>query len=412
LKKPYFVAQLSGKILTVGELTAHIKSLLEGDEILQDTWVQGEVSNLVKSAAGHVYFTLKDERSVIKAALWAGVRRRVPAEFKNGDFIAVCGTVSVYEPRGEYQIIVSDLKPAGIGALYEAFENLKRKLEAEGLFDPSRKLPLPFLPKGIGIVTSPKGAVIQDIFRVVRRRFPNMPMYLVPAKVQGEGAAAEVIAGLRLLDEDPRVDVIIVARGGGSLEDLWTFNEEAVCRAIASAVKPVVSAIGHETDTTISDFVADRRAATPSQAGELVVPMKGDLTRKIQEKRARLSRAVENKFALAVQRVRKAESCRFLRKPVLLIAERRIKVANLAREVEMLSGRRFEARRHTFQVFAARLDSLNPRFLLKRGYIMATGRDGSVVASVKFLKAGDLLRLSFSDGAAAARVEDPISDRV
>lgn len=396
------------KPLSVTDLTIHIKALLEGNELLQGVWVQGEVSNLVKSAAGHVYFTLKDEKAVIKVALWAGVRRRVPVEFKNGDFVSVCGTVSVYQPRGEYQIIVSDLKPVGIGALFEAFERLKAKLAAEGLFEQARKLPLPFLPKGIGIVTSPKGAVIQDIFRVVRRRFPNMPMYLVPAKVQGEGSAAEVIAGLRLLDKDPRIEVIILARGGGSLEDLWTFNEESVCRAIASAVKPVVSAIGHETDTTIADFVADRRAATPSQAGELVVPVKDELVRKILERRTRLNRAMETMQAMAVQRLRKAESCRFLRKPVLLIAERRMKVANLARDVELLAAGRFETRRHLFQVLAARLDSLNPRSLLRRGYLMATDEAGAVVSSVGRLRVGQGLRLTFFDGSASARVEGPI----
>ncbi|NLI75339.1 MAG: exodeoxyribonuclease VII large subunit [Candidatus Riflebacteria bacterium] len=408
MKRPFAAAEAAGKILSVGELTSHIKTLLEDDEVLSGVWVQGEISNLVKAASGHAYFTLKDDKAVVKAALWAGVRRQVKTEFKNGDKVAVCGSVSVYEPRGEYQIIVSDLRPAGIGALYEAFEKLKQKLAAEGLFDPARKLPLPFLPRGVGIVTSPKGAVVQDIFRVVRRRFPNMPLYLVPAKVQGEGAVSEVVAGIRLLDADPRVDVIIVARGGGSLEDLWTFNEEAVCRAIAAAVKPVVSAVGHETDTTIADFVADRRAATPSVAGELVVPVKDDLVRRIQDRTGRLHRAVETALALARQRLRKAQACRFLQKPAQLIAERRLKVLNLARDVELLAARRFEARRHGFQVLAARLTALNPRSLLRRGFIMATDESGAVVSSVRGLRAGQPLHLAFADGRAGARVEEPI----
>jgi len=397
--------KISGKALSVFELTLRIKEILENDEILSGVWVEGEVSNLVKAASGHAYFTLKDSRSVIKAALWAGNRRRIKVDFKNGDRLLAFGNISVYEPRGEYQLIVSDLKPAGLGALYEAFEQLKRKLEEEGLFDPSHKLALPFLPRGVGIVTSPKGAVVQDIFRVIRRRFPNMPIYLVPVKVQGEGASEEVMAGIRKLDMDPRIDVVIIARGGGSIEDLWTFNEEGVARVIAAAIKPIVSAIGHETDTTIADFVADKRAATPSVAGELVVPVKDELLKAIGDLNYRLKRALQNQLAIVRQRFLKTISCRFLRKPALFVSERRLRISNLVQDFENNFRRFITKLRNEYQLLSAKLESLNPKALTNRGFIMAYDENEKVVTSIKGLKTNDRLFLHFNDGRAVAGVE-------
>ncbi len=392
------------KVISVNDLTRHLKNLIEKDRLLAGLWVQGEISNLVKAASGHCYFTLKDDQAVIKAALWAGNRRKITYDFKNGDFVMVFGSLSVYPPRGEYQIVVSDLRPAGIGALYEAFEKLKKKLQAEGLFDPERKLALPFIPRGVGVVTSPRGAVIQDIFRVIRRRFHNIPIYLVPAKVQGEGAAAEIVAGIERLNQDSRVDIIIVARGGGSLEDLWCFNEEAVARAISSSCKPVVSAVGHETDTTIADMVADRRAATPSVAGELVVPVKAELLEMIGRQARRLNRSIKGTLALARERYRSAASCRFLVKPSLIIVERRVRVMTLSREFE--SGfKQFVTRAsHRYALISSRLNGLNPLTLLKRGYIMATDGEGRVVNSTAVLHQDQEVNLCFADGTAAARI--------
>ncbi|HNV70930.1 MAG TPA: exodeoxyribonuclease VII large subunit, partial [Candidatus Ozemobacteraceae bacterium] len=336
-----------------------------------------------------------------------------------------------------------------LGALFEAFEKLKARLQQEGLFDPARKVPLPYLPRGVGIVTSAKGAVVQDIFRVIRRRYPNMPLYLVPVKVQGDGAATEIVAGIRRLDTDPRVDVIIVGRGGGSLEDLWAFNEEPVARAIAAAVKPVISAVGHETDTTIADFVADRRAATPSQAGEFAVPVKDDLVRRIVEMYQRLKRNLEHRLEVARQRLARAQACRFLAKPELLIAERRNTIANLIRDVEtwykelvtrarhqyeLLAGRlkslsprqliserrndlmkliqslheRYKrnlvAARHAFEMRQGRLALLNPRALLQRGYILAQDGEGRVVTSIQALACEQIVTLHLRDGRAETRV--------
>lgn len=392
------------KVLSVHDLTRHLKGLVENDRLLSAVWVEGEISNLVKASSGHCYFTLKDSQAVIKAALWAGNRRRITTDFKNGDFVMVYGGLSVYPPRGEYQIVVSDMRPAGIGALYEAFEKLKKKLEAEGLFDPERKLPLPHIPKGIGIVTSPRGAVIQDIFRVIRRRFPNMPLYLVPVKVQGEGAAQEIASGIERLNRDARVDVIIIARGGGSLEDLWSFNEELVARAVSASIKPVVSAVGHETDTTIADMVADRRAATPSVAGELVVPVKAELQILINRQKKRLQRSAKMLLTIARERFRRAASCRFLLNPSLIVAERRVRVMNLSREVESVFKHFVARARHKFAVFEAKLTGLNPRSLLQRGFIMATDAAGKVVNSAVHLEPGQLLMLQFADGKVAVTV--------
>ena len=392
------------KVLSVQDLTRHLKSLVENDRLLSGLWVQGEISNLVKAASGHCYFTLKDDQAVIKAALWAGSRRKITHDFKNGDFVMVFGGLSVYPPRGEYQIVVSDLRPAGIGALYEAFEKLKKKLQAEGLFDPERKLALPFIPRGVGVVTSPRGAVIQDIYRVIRRRFKNMPIYLVPAKVQGEGAIAEIVAGIERLNQDPRVDVIIVARGGGSLEDLWCFNEEVVARAISASVKPIVSAVGHETDTTIADMVADRRAATPSVAGELVVPVKSELLSLIGRQIKRLNRSIKTLQTLAYERYRRAASCRFLVKPSLMVVERRVRVMNLSRELEAGFKKFVTRARHRHALAASRLAGLNPLALLKRGYIMATDNEGRVVNSTAGLRPEQELKLCFADGNAVARI--------
>lgn len=393
------------KVLSVKDLTQHLKGILERDTLLSSVWIQGEISNLVKAASGHCYFSLKDDKAVIKAALWAGNRRRISSSFKNGDLVMIFGSISVYPPRGEYQIIVSDLRPAGIGALYEAYEKLKKKLQAEGLFEPERKLPLPLIPKGVGVVTSATGAVIKDIFRVIRRRFVNMPIYLAPAKVQGEGAAAEIVAGIERLNQDKRVEVIIVARGGGSLEDLWPFNEEMVARAISASRKPVVSAVGHETDTTIADLVADRRAATPSVAGELVVPVKADMQQFLNRQMTRLTSLTKMRLALARQRFARAAECRFLLNPSLFVAERRLKVMNISRELDSACKLFVNQARHQFALLVAKLNGLDPHLPLRRGYVMVSDTEGEVIGSVAGVRVEQTIELQFGDGSVSALVK-------
>jgi len=285
------------KIFTVSELSQEIKNLLE--KRFPDVWVTGEVSNFRGATSGHLYFTLKDAGAQIRAVCFRNQARYL--KFKPQDGIAVIarGHLSVYEARGEYQFYVDYLEPAGIGALQLAFEQLKAKLAAEGLFDPARKKPLPVLPRAVGVVTSPTGAVIRDILRVLRRRFPNMNVALYPVKVQGEGAAEEIAQGIEYFNKHPIADVLIVARGGGSLEDLWAFNEETVARAIAASKIPVISAVGHETDFTIADFVADLRAPTPSVAAELVVHRKQDFVDELRERARHISQAVRLKLSEA-----------------------------------------------------------------------------------------------------------------
>jgi exodeoxyribonuclease VII large subunit len=282
---------LERHILTVSELTAGIKDLLEST--FEEVWVEGEVSNLRRPPSGHLYFTLKDENSQIRGVLFKQQSRYLRFELEDGQQVICWGRVGIYEKRGEYQLILDYVEPRGIGSLQLAFEQLKQRLFEEGLFDEARKRALPLVPTRIGIVTSPTGAVIRDMLHILRRRFANIEVLLYPVRVQGEGAAAEIAQGIAFLGAQGEVDVIIVGRGGGSLEDLWAFNEEAVARSIFASPIPVISAVGHETDFTIADFVADVRAPTPSAAAELVVQQKRDLIRQIEVLRERLLRGMD-----------------------------------------------------------------------------------------------------------------------
>ena len=274
------------EILTVTELTRQVQDVLEAT--FDQLWVEGEISNLRRPASGHLYFTLKDEESQIRAVLFRPVARALKFDLEDGMHIVCRARMNVYKPRGEYQLILDYAEPRGVGALQIAFEQLKAKLQAEGLFDPVHKKPIPYLPSRIGVITSPSGAVIRDILNITKRRFPSVRILIAPVRVQGAEAPAEIVEALHHLNEMPGIDVIIVARGGGSLEDLMAFNNEGVARAIFASRIPVISAVGHEIDFTIADFVADMRAPTPSAAAELVVPMRSDLTQQIRALTARL----------------------------------------------------------------------------------------------------------------------------
>jgi exodeoxyribonuclease VII large subunit len=290
------------RILTVSELTAGIKDLLEST--FDEVWVEGEVSNLRRPPSGHLYFTLKDENSQIRGVIFKQQSRMLRFELEDGQYVICWGRVGIYELRGEYQLILDYVEPKGIGSLQLAFEQLKQRLAAEGLFNDERKRPLPVLPKRIGIVTSPTGAVIRDMLHVLRRRFENIEVLLYPVKVQGEGAAEEIAEGITYLGAQGGIDVIIAGRGGGSLEDLWAFNAEVVARAIFVSPIPVISAVGHETDFTIADFVADVRAPTPSAAAELVVQQKRDLVRTIEVLRQRMAKGMDRLLVLSREQVR------------------------------------------------------------------------------------------------------------
>ncbi len=436
------------EIWTVSQLTRRVKGILETQ--IGAVWVAGEISNWRVSPAGHAYFTLKDEGSQLRAVIFRGRLSQVKFEVDNGLQVLVRGAVSVYEQRGEYQIICEEMQPRGMGALQLAFEKLKAKLEAEGLFDPARKKPLPLLPKRIGIVTSPSGAAIRDILNVIQRRFAQVHILLYPARVQGEGAAAEIVEGIRALDAYG-VDVMIVGRGGGSLEDLWSFNEEPVVRAIASAKTPIISAVGHETDFTLADFAADVRAPTPSAAAELVVREQEALAQAIANYERRLQRALDARMAQVRSRLERVHASFVFRRPEELlrqlrqrtddarmtmerlvrqrIADERSGVEKAVRSLALLSPaaqvhraheRLASMRRRLFgaglavplrkraelRTRAAQLDALSPLAILGRGYAVAWKLPGeTLVRRADQLRAGDTLRVRFGDGSVETTVQ-------
>jgi exodeoxyribonuclease VII large subunit len=300
-------------VLTISEVSERIKIVLE--DTFFDVWVEGEISNLRTPSSGHTYLTLKDEHSQIRAVLFKMQRRYLRFDPKDGMLVIARGRISVYEPRGEYQLVIDYMEPKGIGALQIAFEQLKVRLAQAGLFDPTRKRPLPTLPRRIGIVTSPTGAVIRDMLQILHRRFANLHVCIYPVRVQGDGAAVEITHGIEVLNRYPGIDVIIVARGGGSLEDLWAFNEETVAQAISASKIPVISAVGHEIDYTIADFVADVRAPTPSAAAELVIRNKSELHAELQMVAQRLQRAIRHRLETFRARLEVCQQRRVLKDP-------------------------------------------------------------------------------------------------
>lgn len=316
------------RVWKVSELTQHIGNLLEGN--FPDVWVEGEISNYRPAQSGHLYFTLKDSRAQIRCVCFRDQLRGIKFRPDNGLQVTVRGSISVYELRGEYQIYVSHIEPVGLGALQLAFEQLKKKLQEEGLFEASRKKPLPVLPRCIGVVTSPKGAAVRDILRVLKRRFANLHVQIYPVSVQGDGAAGEIVQALRYFNRVKFAEVLIVARGGGSLEDLWAFNEEAVARAIAGSEIPVITGIGHETDFTIADFVADLRAPTPSAAAEIVVRSRDEFDRHIAEHQRRIVQRVRFVLSEWRHRVRDLETHRGFRQIEMLVRRRGQQIDDLA----------------------------------------------------------------------------------
>ena len=361
---------LPADVWTVSQLTRRVKGLLETH--VGAVWVSGEVSNWRVSPAGHAYFTLKDDQSQLAAVMFKGRLSKVRFEPENGLEVIVNGLVSVYEQRGTYQIICDDMQPRGIGALQLAFEKLKARLDAEGLFDPAHKKSLPLLPRRIGIVTSPTGAAIRDILNVLERRFAGLHVIIYPARVQGDGAAAEIAEGIRVLD-DYGVDVMIVGRGGGSLEDLWPFNEEIVVRAIYNAETPIVSAVGHEIDFTLSDFAADLRAPTPSAAAELVVQERQALADRIGLLENRMGRAFVRRMESVRNRLDRARSSYVFRRPEELLRQRRQRCDELRLALEnALVDQAREARRRLDTARAA-IRLLSPAMRLKRAHEQLTG---------------------------------------
>ena len=435
------------RAFTVSELTERVQGVLETDFF--DVCVEGEVSNLRFAPSGHWYFSLKDDHAQLRAVVWKTATRLIRFRPKDGMKVVVRGGLRIYAPRGEYQLSVEVLEPLGKGSLQQAFEELKEKLEKEGLFDPARKRPLPRLPRCVGVVTSPTGAVIQDIVRVVSRRYANLEILIYPARVQGEEAAAEIVQGIRALNRLKGLDVIIVARGGGSLEDLWPFNEERVARALAASKVPTISAVGHETDYTIADFVADLRAPTPSAAAEHVIQAKHEIgagidalsRRQHAAMSLRLTRIRSRVASLASHRVFEAERGRLRnqaqRVDELLrrgetglrrrlerardrvrgqgqrveafrwdrqIADRRERVARQAERLRGLASSAVDAGRGRLSRLAGKLDSLSPLAVLSRGYALVWNEEGRLVRQPDEVRVGEALRIRVSGGALGAVV--------
>ena len=372
---------------TVTELTRAIKEDLE--RAFGRVWLIGEISNARTPSSGHVYLTLKDETAQISAVVFRNVARYVPFRLDDGLEVVVFGRITVYEPRGNYQIIVEKIEPKGEGALQLAFKQLKAKLEAEGLFEPSRKKPLPGLPTRIGIVTSPTGAAIRDMLNVILRRFPRVQVFLRPVKVQGDGAADDIAEAIADLNAWGKVDVLIVGRGGGSLEDLWAFNEEPVARAIHASEIPVISAVGHEIDVTISDLVADRRALTPTAAGEIVVPELCVLQDLLSVLRRRLAQALLGRLAVARQRLEALARSHVITRPLDPIRQKQQRIDELSQRARSAMLNALALAKERVASGAARLDGLNPLAVLARGYSVTTRADGRTIGDAQTVRPND-----------------------
>jgi len=443
-----FNLQPERRVYTVSDLTARIRELLARN--FTDVSVQGEISNCRPATSGHIYFTLKDERAQVRCVFFKQQQRGMRFRPEDGLKVTVRGSVSVYEARGEYQIYVESVEALGRGALQVAFEQLKKKLDAEGLFDPARKKALPLLPSRIGLITSPAGAAVRDVVRILKRRFPNVHLSLFPVRVQGEGAAEEIVQALAHFNRKRSADVILMVRGGGSIEDLWAFNEEKVARAIASSVIPVISGVGHETDFTIADFVADVRASTPSAAAELVVQTRREFDKHVADLRESLESLVRYRLLELSRRVHELAGRRGFRRPLDLLRQRRqradeltsrlalglrarlelsrkrltaahlriarfdfrAKVAALRLRLEKQShdlGARAERllrlKRERWQGLTLQVQERSPLKVLERGYAIATDMAGVALRDVNQVLVGDEVRIQLHRGRLTTEVK-------
>ena len=385
-------------VLSVSQLNQYVKTLLEGDDVLQSVSVRGEISNFSQPKSGHLYFSLKDGDGLIRCVMFRSRAQFVKFPLQDGLSVVARGAVTLYPKNGEYQLYVSALSRDGVGSLYLAYEKLRAKLESEGLFDEERKKPLPQYPKKIGIVTSPTGAAIRDMLRILKRRFPPAEILIVPAAVQGASAPAELADGIRRLNLRDDIDVIIIGRGGGSFEDLFCFNDETLARTVAASKIPVISAVGHETDFTICDFVSDLRAATPSNAAELAVPDRAELLSALYALPTRLARALTRENERRRERLDSLVGRPIFLRPETLTRDR-------MRDVDALSDRAvsavraaYSSKREGFTALAATLTALNPLATLSRGYAIAETPEGRPVVSVGERAVGDPVDVVLPDG--------------
>jgi len=387
------------RVWTVSQLTSHVQGLLEDHPPFRDIWLTGEISNLTRSSAGHVYFTLKDSRAALSCVMWRSAAGLLPWQPQQGDAALAHGHISVYAARGAYQLYVDRLQPAGRGDLHARFEALRDRLKAEGLFEAELKRPCPPFPRVVGIVTSPQAAALRDVLHVLRRRYPLVQVLLAPTLVQGDQAPAQIVAALRALDARDDVDVILLARGGGSLEELWAFNDEALARAIAASRHPVISGVGHETDFTIADFVADLRAPTPSAAAEMAVPDQAELRQRIGDRVAQLRGGLAQQLGRAMRDLAQQQRALQRLSPQGRIDTDRQRVDDAVRRAERALAHRLALHRSALGGASARLLVLSPAATLERGYAIVRSRDqGVVVRSVDQVQAGEELAVQVQDG--------------
>ena len=382
---------------SVSDVNRYLKDLLAGEPLLSGLSVRGEISNFKQYPSGHCYFTLKDASSALKCVMFRSRAQHLRFIPQNGMQVVAGGSIAVYERDGVYQLYVDSLIPEGTGDLALAFEQLKEKLAAEGLFDPARKQPLPQFPRKIGVVTSSAGAVLRDIYRVSKRRWPSVQLVLYPVQVQGEGAAAQIARGINFFAEEYAVDVIIAGRGGGSMEDLWAFNEEPVVRAIAACPVPLISAVGHETDFTLADFAADMRAATPSQAAELAVPDRSEVKRQVENLTSQLTRQLQRELAERRQRLEHLLDSRVMRQPQSMLAERRQRLDFLLAGLQNAGRQQLQGKQHRLKLLLNRLAAINPAAVLGRGYGIVT-KQNVLVSSIEAVDIDDELQLTLADG--------------
>lgn len=391
--------------LTVSELTGQVKNLLEGS--FPSVWVSGEISNFARPQSGHCYFSLKDDTAQIRAVIWKGTASRLDFQPTDGMEIVCRGHIDLYAPRGSYQIVIEEAIPKGLGALERALRLLRKKLDDEGLFDPALKKPLPAFPRRIGVVTSPTSAAVRDFLEVLRRRWRGVHVSIFPAKVQGAGAAKEIVQGIRdACRMQPPMDVIVVTRGGGSLEDLWAFNEELVIRAIAKCPIPIVSAIGHEIDVTLSDLVADVRALTPSEAAERVLPAAADVKALIQTYEKRLSLSLRNRVDAHRARLDAIASQRSFRRPFDQLHDLSRRLDEISTRSQTAIGNMLKAKKQILSANAGKLEALSPLSVLGRGYsVTLEETTKKVIRTCNDLAAGDRIVTKFQDGERTSIVE-------
>ncbi|MFO7815574.1 MAG: exodeoxyribonuclease VII large subunit [Halanaerobiales bacterium] len=386
------------RIYSVSQINNYIEALFSADQVLQDLWVKGEVSNLYNANSGHLYFTIKDEKAQLKTVMFEHKSQNLDFELEDGMEIAVHGYLNIYKVRGEYQLYADQIIPEGKGSLYEAFEELKKKLKEEGLFKEEIKKKIPLIPKKIGIVTSPSGAAIRDILSVVDRRFEHVSILIVPSLVQGEKAADQIVEGINYLKDRDDIDLIIVSRGGGSIEDLWPFNEEKVARAIHTSQIPVISGVGHETDFTIADFVADLRAPTPSAAAELAIANREEIENQLDNLSRRLLHNQKASLKSSKDRLNSIARRRVFKKPAELFIDRMQRLDEFSRELKWNIEKVLDKNKEQFKVLNSKLETLSPLKTIKRGYSISSDQEGNPVTDIGEVQKGQGIKTILKNG--------------